>query len=48
MFHRAEVAPLEFKGRAKELLGWASFVNSYDPELGGKYLFLARGLRDHS
>jgi RNA-directed DNA polymerase len=44
MFHQAKVAPLQYKGRTKELLGWASFVNSYDHELGGKYLFLARSL----
>jgi RNA-directed DNA polymerase len=47
MFHRAEIAPLEYKARAKELLGWASFVNSYDPGLGAKYLHLARGLAEN-
>lgn len=45
MFHRAEIDPTQYHPRSDELLGWASFVNSYDPELGGKYLTIARRLR---
>ena len=45
MFHRAEIDPLRYNPRSNELLGWASFVNSYDHELGAKYLSIARRLR---
>jgi RNA-directed DNA polymerase len=45
MFHRAEIDPAQYKKRANELLGWASYVNSYDHELGEKYLTIARNLK---
>jgi RNA-directed DNA polymerase len=42
MFHRAEVNPSECTVNPAQLLGWASFVNSYDPKLGLKYLEMGR------
>jgi RNA-directed DNA polymerase len=45
MFHGARTAPEEYGPRASELLGWASFVNSYNRELGAKYLAVARALK---
>ncbi len=44
MFHGAETDSAKYSQRSKELLGWASFVNSYDAELGRKYLTVARRL----
>jgi retron-type reverse transcriptase len=48
MFHRAAIDPAQYRPRSNELLGWASFVNSYDPELGGRYLTIARHLNDET
>ncbi len=45
LFHRAEFDPVRYRSRLTELLGWASFVNSYDPDLGAKYLHIAKGLK---
>jgi RNA-directed DNA polymerase len=45
MFHRAELDPVQYSPRSRELLGWASFVKSYDAELGARYLGIAKGLR---
>jgi RNA-directed DNA polymerase len=42
MFHHAENAPNAFSDNALTLVGWASFVNSYDRRLGAKYLATAR------
>ncbi len=42
MFHRAEMDPTTCKGSVLHLLGWASFVNSYDTKLGAKYLGVAK------
>lgn len=42
MFHMAKRNPRKYRQRAKELLGWASFVNSYDPKIGQKYLDVAK------
>ena len=46
MFHKAEVEPLTYSDRRAELLGWASFVNSYNTDLGGRYLTIARALAE--
>jgi hypothetical protein len=45
MFHRAEIDPAKSTPRANEIRGWASFVNSYNPELGRKYLTIAGRLK---
>jgi RNA-directed DNA polymerase len=45
MFHHAKTDPTQYSERSSELLGWASFVNSYNAELGGRYLTIARGLK---
>jgi len=42
MFHRADRSPRSFSRESHRLLGWASFVNSYDASLGKKYLKIAR------
>jgi len=42
MFHNAEKAPSSFAERPHHLLGWASYVNSYDRQLGAKYLKIGK------
>lgn len=42
MFHNAKADPTQYRERSSELLGWASFVNSYNADLGGRYLAIAR------
>lgn len=42
MFHRAALHPAQYRQRTNELLGWASFVNSYNSDLGREYLTVAR------
>lgn len=44
MFHQAALQPEQFRQRGKELMGWASFVKSYDRDLGLKYLDIAERL----
>jgi retron-type reverse transcriptase len=44
MFHRAK-SDHTYDQNPNELMGWASFVNSYDLELGEKYLSIARLLK---
>lgn len=44
MFYQAATNPGQYSSRSSELLGWASFVNSYNRELGEKYLTIARAL----
>jgi RNA-directed DNA polymerase len=41
MFHKAWVNPAKAKEMRATLLGWASFVKSYDVELGSRYLRIA-------
>jgi RNA-directed DNA polymerase len=41
-FHNAALNPDDFHEPASTLLGWASFVNSYDRNLGSEYLAAAR------
>lgn len=43
MFHKAEEdkSPTRLAKSARSLLGWASFVNCYDPKLGKTYLAVA-------
>ncbi|HLY63495.1 MAG TPA: reverse transcriptase domain-containing protein [Terriglobia bacterium] len=42
MFHQASKNPREFRHKWANLMGWASYVNSYDRELGQKYLAIVR------
>ena len=42
MFHRADREPSACADVSHLLLGWASFVNSYDRKLGAKYLEIGR------
>ncbi|MGA7218017.1 MAG: reverse transcriptase family protein [Candidatus Sulfotelmatobacter sp.] len=44
IFHQAAAHPSQYWERSAEILGWASFVNSYDHALGEKYLTIARRL----
>lgn len=44
IFHQAELYPQKFSESASRILGWASFVNSYDQILGAKYLEIARAI----
>jgi RNA-directed DNA polymerase len=44
MFHRASEHPREFRKKAANLTGWASYVFSYDRALGLEYLKIARGI----
>jgi RNA-directed DNA polymerase len=44
MFHRAWADPDTAQARRASLLGWASFVKSYDPELGSRYLKIAKAI----
>jgi RNA-directed DNA polymerase len=46
MFHRAATDPARITPTRESLMGWASFVNSYDPDLGRSYLTLARRLNN--
>jgi len=41
-FHQASLHPISFSETANELLGWAAYVNMYDPPLGAEYLNIAR------
>jgi RNA-directed DNA polymerase len=40
-FHQAKLRPSTFVKQANQLLGWASYVNSFEPTLGKKYLKIA-------
>jgi RNA-directed DNA polymerase len=44
MFHQAQAQPDQFRSRAHELLGWASFVNSFDADRGEFYVGVAKSL----
>ena len=44
-FHRAQTHPREFGDRVHQLVGIASFVNQYDPDLAKEYFEIARKLR---
>lgn len=44
MFHRAQMEPTQFSARAKELMGWASYVKSFDFVRGLRYMEIARAL----
>jgi len=44
-FHQAKKSPREFSQQANQLLGWAAFVNAYDPVLGAEYLRIARNVQ---
>lgn len=46
MFHNALSHPERFGSRKSELQGWASYVNAYDSELGGKYMDIAASISD--
>ncbi len=40
-FHQAALRPNRFKEEASQLLGWAAYVNMYDPSKGKRYLAVA-------
>ena len=42
MFHNAERNPSSFAEKPNHLLGWASYVNSYDRKLGIRYLEIGK------
>jgi RNA-directed DNA polymerase len=42
MFHNAERDPSAFSDKSSHLLGWASYVNSYDRKLGAQYLKIGK------
>jgi RNA-directed DNA polymerase len=42
MFHNASLNPKKFRKRSAVLLGWASFVQSYDKVKGKEYMRIAR------
>ena len=44
MFHKAWVNPADVRAMRPSLLGWASFVKSYDAELGSRYLRIASAI----
>jgi hypothetical protein len=44
MFHRAQMEPTLFSARAKELMGWASYVKSFDFARGLRYMEIARAV----
>lgn len=44
IFHQAHLRPEQFRGRAHELAGWASFVKSFDFARGQRYTAVARAL----
>lgn len=43
-FHQAKLSPQKFSDQAGVVTGWASFVNSYDRQLGSEYLRIARSI----
>jgi len=45
-FHQAEKDPGSFRLEASQLMGWAAYVNMYDPDLGRKYLAIAGRVRN--
>ena len=45
-FHQAQLMPGSFGEEAYKLLGWAAYVNMYDPELGSEYLGIAKRVLD--
>lgn len=47
-FHQAQTNPDQFREQRNQLLGWAAFVNSYDPKLGEIYLETARSIANES
>jgi RNA-directed DNA polymerase len=44
-FHQAQINPRQFTEQANQLLGWAAYVNMYDPDLGSQYLAIAKRVR---
>lgn len=44
MFHQAKLEPNRFADRASELLGWASYVRSFDSIRGQRYISIAKAL----
>jgi len=46
MFHLASTNPSAMKSRQHELMGWASFVNSYNRALGTRYLRIAHSIQE--
>ena len=47
MFHRANLYPHEFRDRVHQLLGVASFVNQYSPDLARRYCDVAQRVVPH-
>jgi RNA-directed DNA polymerase len=45
MFHQASTNPDSFAERANELLGWASYVRSFDFARGQRYIAIAKSIR---
>jgi RNA-directed DNA polymerase len=45
-FHQAERDPGRFTLEANRLMGWAAYVNMYDPVLGRRYLAIASRVRN--
>jgi hypothetical protein len=45
MFHQARVDPVRFANRANEMLGWASYVQSFDFARGQRYISVAKSLQ---
>ncbi len=44
MFHQAQMDPNRFSDRATELLGWASYVQSFDFARGQRYISIAKSI----
>lgn len=45
MFHQARVDPVRFADRSNEMLGWASYVQSFDFARGQRYISVAKSLQ---